>query len=135
MPLGVGRRRGPNGSARVQRGQATVELALTLPVAVLFALVVAQAGLVAIDQLLLTHAAREAARAAAVKPDVGAARTAATGGSRLDPSRLAVQLGGGTSEGDRLTAALVYQSPTDVPIVGRFIGDVTLNAEVTVRVE
>ena len=47
------------------RGQAVVELALAVPLVCVLALGVAQVGLVVRDQLLVHHAAREAARAAA----------------------------------------------------------------------
>ncbi|MGH9185287.1 MAG: TadE family protein, partial [Acidimicrobiales bacterium] len=45
------------------RGQATVELALVLPFVALVLLAVAQTALVVRAQVLVTHAAREAARA------------------------------------------------------------------------
>ncbi len=118
-----------------ERGQATVELALTLPLAVLFALMVIQAGLVAKDFLLVNHSAREAARAAAVDPTQAAARTGAVGGSNLEPGRMKVSLAGGSSTGDSATATVTYQSPTDVPLVGWLVGDVSLQAQVTMRVE
>ncbi len=118
-----------------ERGQATVELALTLPLAVLFALMVIQAGLVAKDFLLVNHSAREAARAAAVDPTQAAARTGAVGGSNLEPGRMKVSLTGGSSTGDLATATVTYQSPTDVPLVGWLVGDVSLQAQVTMRVE
>ncbi len=47
------------------RGQAAVELALTMPIVVIFVLGVFQVALVARDQLAIELAAREAARAAA----------------------------------------------------------------------
>lgn len=118
-----------------ERGQATVELALTLPLAVLFALLVLQAGLVAKDLILVNHAAREAARAAAVDPTVASARAGAVGGSNLDSGRLSVTLAGGTNEGDKAIASVSYDSPTNVPLVGWLIGDVHLQATVTMRVE
>ncbi len=120
---------------RTERGQATVELALTLPLAVLFALMVIQAGLVAKDLLLVNHSAREAARAAAVNPSSAAARAGATGGSNLEPGRMSVTLKGGTSTGDSTTATVTYASPTDVPLVGWLVGDISLTAQVTMRVE
>ena len=58
---------------RGDRGQAMVETALVLPLVVLFLLAVVQVGLVVRAQVLVTHAAREAARAAAVDPDPAAA--------------------------------------------------------------
>ncbi len=120
---------------RGQRGQATVEFALVLPLVVVVALIVVQTALVAKDALLVEHAAREAARAAAVEPTPGVARQAAVNAGALDPARLSSQLGGGTARGDRLTATVTYRSPTNVPLVGRFVGDIELRAEVTMRVE
>ena len=51
------------------RGQASVELALLLPLLVLLLLVILQVGLLGRDVVLVTHASREAARAAATDPD------------------------------------------------------------------
>ncbi len=120
---------------RDQRGQAVVELALVLPLVVLFALVVVQAGLVAKDLLLTHHAAREAARAAAVEPTAAAARSAAARAGGLEPSRLRVGLSGGADRGDTATASVTYRASTDVPLVGRLVGDITLRAAVSMRVE
>jgi hypothetical protein len=47
-------------------GQSTVEFALILPLVVLVVLFIVQAGFVVRDQVLVSHAAREGARAAAV---------------------------------------------------------------------
>ncbi len=134
MPRGSHQRRRGR-QRRRERGQATVELALMLPVIVLFALVVAQAGLVAKDLLLVNHAAREGARAAAVNPTQGAAAAGASGASSLGADRMSVSLSGGRSEGDLATTTVVYRSPTNVPLVGALVGDVTIRAEVTMRVE
>lgn len=135
MTQGRGQHFGDHKATRKQSGQATVELALTLPIVVLFALIVVQAGLVAKDMLLVHHAAREAARAAAVDPTQAAARAGASGGAALDPGRLSVALSGGTARGDRARATVSYSSPTDVPIVGRLVGDIPIRATVTMRVE
>lgn len=118
-----------------QRGQATVEVALVLPLVVLFTLIVVQAALVGKDLLLVNHAAREAARAAAVDPTPAAALQGAAAAGGLDRSRLSSRLSGGTSRGDRATATVTYRSPTNVPLVGRLVGDIELNAQVTMRVE
>jgi Flp pilus assembly protein TadG len=118
-----------------QGGQATVELALLLPVVVLVALVVVQAGALARDQLLVTHAAREAAREAAVDPDPAAARTAAGAAARLAPERLTVVVRGRGDRGSRVTVTVSYRAPTAVPVVGALIGDVTVRAAATMRVE
>jgi Flp pilus assembly protein TadG len=122
---------------RCQRedGQATVEVALLLPLLALLLLSVVQVGLVVRDQVLVTHAAREAARAAAVDPQAATAREAAEAAARLEPDRLTVELSGSTAPGGRLTVTVRYRSPTTVPVVGALVGDRTLTAEATMRVE
>ena len=57
---------------RDERGQATTELALVLPLIAVLLLLLAQVGLVLRDQLVLTHVAREAARAAVRRFAAGA---------------------------------------------------------------
>lgn len=120
---------------RREGGQAAVELALTLPLLAVLALALLQVTLVVRDQVLLTHAARESAREAAVADDGGAARRGALQGSRLDGDRLDVEATGRAGPGSRVTASLTYRSPTDVPVVGALVGDVRLRASVTMRVE
>ena len=120
---------------RREGGQATVEVALLLPLVATMLLGVVQVGLVVRDQVLVTHAAREAARAAAVDPQLSVAREGAESGARLDPSRLDVTLGGSTDPGGRLTVTIRYRSPTTVPLVGQLLGDRSLTAEATMRVE
>jgi Flp pilus assembly protein TadG len=128
----IGGREPTDGSSR---GQATVELALVLPVIVMLILAVVQVGVVVRDRLLLAHVAREAARAAAVDPELAAASTAAREASGLDPDRLGVDLGVSRSSGDRLTVSVSYLASTDVPVVGLLVPDVRLDTEVTIRVE
>lgn len=120
---------------RGQRGQSTVELALLLPVVVLLLLAVIQVGLLGRDVLLVAHAAREAARAAAVEAEPGAARRAASASSGLDEDRLLVQVTGREGAGSRVRVVVAYRAPTSVPIVGRLLGDRTLRSAVTMRVE
>ncbi|MEY2455598.1 MAG: hypothetical protein QOH64_1104 [Acidimicrobiaceae bacterium] len=120
---------------RGDRGQAVVETALVLPLVVLFLLAVIQVGLVVRAQVLVTHAAREAARAAAVDPDPGAASRAAEGATSLDSHRLRVAVSGRDGTGSRVQVRVEYQAATDVPFVGALVGDVTIEAEATMRVE
>jgi Flp pilus assembly protein TadG len=120
---------------RREGGQAAVELALALPLLALLALALLQVALVVRDEVLLTHAAREAAREAAVSDDPGAARRGALAGSRLDEGRLEVSTTGRAGAGSRVTASLTYRSPTEVPVVGDLVGDVRLQASVTMRAE
>jgi len=116
-------------------GQATVEVALLLPLLALLLLAVVQVGLVVRDQVLVTHAAREAARAAAVDPQAAVARDGAEDAAGLDPDRLTAELSGSTDPGGRLTVTIRYRSPTAVPLIGPLLGDRTLVAEATMRVE
>ena len=124
------------GTGREDRGQATVELALVLPLVALLLLLVVQAGLVVRDRVLVTHAAREAARAAAVaEGDRGAAaRKAATRAGALDPDRLGVVTAPADGR-ERVSVTVTYRSSTDVPLVGLLVPDVDLTAEATMRVE
>ena len=122
----------PGHGAR-HRGQATVELALGLPVVCIGVLLVLQLALVGRDAVLVAHAAREAARAAAVEPTGPAARAGAiAASSALDPSRLDVRL---HRAGGRVTAEVGYRSITGLPIVGVLIPDPELHGEVTMLEE
>ena len=129
MSAGRGRRqreaRGPS------LGQATVELAIALPVLLALVLVVVNAGLVARDQILLTEAARSTARAAA-RADGAAAPTAAevarlTG---LDPARLSVSV---HDDAAMVVATATYRSVVAIPFGPRRF--VTLDARVTMQAE
>ncbi len=116
-------------------GQAAVELALALPLLALLLLALAQVGLIVGQQVLVTHAAREAVRQAAVDSDPGAPARAARESSPLDPERLTVEVHGRGSTGSRVTVQVVYRAETDLPLVGPLVGDVELRARATMRVE
>jgi hypothetical protein len=116
-------------------GQATVELALVLPLVALLLLAIVQVALVARDQNLVAHAAREAARAAAVDGDPDAAVRAAERAGPLDPDRLRVEVRGRGGVGSRVEVTVRYTTPVRLPLVGRAVGDVGLSASATMRVE
>jgi Flp pilus assembly protein TadG len=118
-----------------ERGQATVELALVLPLVVVLLLALVQAAVVARDQILVTHAAREAARAVAVDDDVDAARRAAEQAGPLAAERLDVTVTGRDGVGSRVRVVVRYTLPTRVPLVGRVLDEVALEASATMRVE
>jgi Flp pilus assembly protein TadG len=112
------------------RGQATLELALALPILMLFLLAGVQLAIIVRAQLAVVHAAREGARAAAVSSDpVGAAQAAA----RSEVSG-ALDIGTATS-GDRVLVTVGTTVRTDVPIVGALIGDVTVIGSASMRFE
>ena len=110
---------------RQARGQATVELALALPFVAAALLLVVQVGLVVRAQVLVVHAAREAARAAAV----GDEQPAPDG---LDPDRTTVVV---EPAGSRVGATVTYRVRTDVPLVGGLVPDVEVRGAATMRVE
>jgi Flp pilus assembly protein TadG len=119
-----------------EAGQATVELAFVLPVVAVLLLALVQVGLLVRDQLLVVHAAREAARAAAVaEGDAGQARQAAIGSVGLpsDDVRVSTVNRGGAAP--TVTVTVTYTSPTDLPLVGRMMGDVVLSGRATMRLE
>jgi hypothetical protein len=97
---------------------------------------VLQSGLVLRDQLLVAHAAREAARAASVADGdrTAAARRGAERSGSLDPAHLVVRT---TSRegGDAVVVRVDYESTTEVPLVGLLLPDISLKGEVAMRVE
>jgi len=113
------------------RGQASVELALVLPVLVLLLLALVQTALVARDQLLVQDAARAAAREASVGADAGRVRDAARralAGVTVDVSRH-----GGI--GEPVVVVARYRHRTNLPLVGPLFPDPVLRARATMRAE
>lgn len=114
-------------------GQATVEVALAVPLLVFVMLFGVQIALVIRDQIATLAAAREAARAVVVADgktglaDAAVARTAS-----LDPSRRSVNV---SINGGLVTATVTYRSPTDLPLVGIFVPDITLHGAATMALE
>jgi hypothetical protein len=132
-PLGHARRLRPGG--RGDGGQASVELALVLPLVALLLLTVVHVALVARDQNLVTHAAREAARAAAVDDDPDAARRAAERAGPLDPGRMDVRVGERGDAGTPVRVLVRYSSPVRIPLLRALVGATGLEAQATMRVE
>ncbi len=116
-------------------GQATVELALVMPLVAGLLLAIIQAGVLARDQLLVTHAAREAVRAAAVDDDPAAARRAAEQAGPLAADRLDTEVVERGDVGGRVRVVVHYRAPTRIPLVGTLVQDVVLDAAATMRVE
>lgn len=114
-----------------ERGQATVELALLLPVLVMAAVAIIQVALVVRDQLAVVQAARESVRVASVDREVGhavAAGTRVLRGATVTvnrPSRV----------GDVVDVDVAFRSITDLPLVGFLFPDPMLHAHASMRVE
>ncbi len=111
-------------------GQAAVELALAMPVVVVLMLAVLQVAVAVRDELAVELAAREGARAAAVTTDMSGAADAA--------ARRAVDLPIEVStsrRGEHVTVTVTYVDPTDLAIIGAFIGPIVHTASVTMMLE
>lgn len=120
---------------RREDGQATLELALCLPVLALVFAGVVEVALVGVDQVRVSHAAREAARASAVEPDPDAARRAAAA-SGLDGLEVAVEPGPEErSPGRPTTVHVAYPYDARVPVVGAAFERLVLEADATMRIE
>jgi hypothetical protein len=118
-----------------EEGQATVELALALPILAVILAAMLEAGMIGLDQLRLWHAAREAARIAVVDPNLDEIREAAER-SGLAPLDVTVEPDTyRRTSGGPLTVRLAYQPSGHVPLIGAIVDDVTLGAEATMRIE
>ena len=119
--------------SRRERGQAAVELALGFPIVCIGLLLLVQVAVVVRAQVAVVHAAREAARAAAVSADpVGdglAAGRAALPALRAPP---AIEVRAGPSA---VIAVVRYSVRTDVPLVGLLVPDVSVEGRAVMQVE
>ncbi len=117
------------GRLREERGQATVEFALVLPLLLLCAALLLHAGLTVVVQVNLEHAAREGARAAAVEPDRAAGAASAAVARSIDrPVSVATQLGA------EFVTVRIETELALLPLLGAG-GSRTLEADATMRRE
>ncbi|MFN2588406.1 MAG: TadE/TadG family type IV pilus assembly protein [Actinomycetota bacterium] len=121
--------------ARDEDGQATVELALCLPLLALVCAGLVEASLLALDQVRVWHAAREAARAAAVEPDPAAAREAARRAGLDDLEVSVAPAAAERSPGRPATVSVAYPYDARIPVIGAAFERVVLRAEATTRIE
>jgi hypothetical protein len=70
-----------------------------------------------------------------VDPAPDAPRQAAAASSTLDGARLTVTSSGRGGAGSRVRVDVAYRATTAVPLVGAALGDLTLRASATMRVE
>lgn len=118
--------------ARTIDGQASVELALVLPVLLAVGVLLVEAGLVVKDYVLVAHAAREAVRAAVVDPTTTAVGQAARGTTGLVPDRLAIEV---RRQAELVTVSVSYRRALYVPFTRRKIREIPLSVQVTGHVE
>lgn len=120
---------------RGEEGQATVELALCLPILALLGALLVEAGGLATDHIRVWHAAREAARSAVVEPDEAEARTAA---ERTGLAGLEMTIDPGVDarvRGEPLTVTVSYRPAGRVPLIGRLLTGIVMTGTATMRIE
>jgi Flp pilus assembly protein TadG len=121
--------------ARGEGGQATVELALCLPFVALLIGAFVEVGFWVGDRARVIHAAREAARIAAVDPDEDHIRRAA---ERTGLTGASVEISPDTSArvvGDPIEVTVTYRPAPRVPLAGSIFRPGELEASAVMRIE
>ena len=117
--------------ARPEHGQSTVELALLLPLLAASLVMVVQVALVGRDEILVVHAARDAAREAAVTADP--ARVAAAARRTLTGARVRIVRRGAV--GQPVEVEVAVHRAIALPLLCAVLPDITLHARAVMRVE
>ena len=119
------------------RGQATLEAALAMPIVLLALLLIVQVGIVVRDALALAEAAREGARAMSVTASDDDARSAVRrAAGPLDAGRIGVAISSAQMRGDAATVDLSYVEELRIPIVSKILAlHLPLKAQATMRLE
>lgn len=120
--------------ARSESGQATLELALGLPIVMLLLGAVVQIGFLAADQARLEHAAREAARAGAVEADPRAIRKAADSGGLEDLEIDISPPADSRTQGEPVIVRIAYTPPAHIPLLGSLLRP-DMHATAQMRIE
>jgi Flp pilus assembly protein TadG len=122
---------------RSERGSAALEFAMVLPILLVVALGLVQAGLYVRDQLVLVEAARAGAREASVNPDDGAVRGAVDrAAATLSAEAVSVEVDRTGQQGQPVSVHVTYADPVVIPVVGwLFPPSVDLRADATMRQE
>ncbi len=111
-------------------GQATVEFALALPIVLIVILGMTQVGVAIRNELAVELAAREGARAAAVSASPHSAAAGAASAAVDLPLSVETSVNGAT-----VTVTVTYVDPTDVALIGRFLGPSAHRASATMALE
>lgn len=120
---------------RRESGQATIELALLLPLVALLAGCLVEIGSLATDRVRLWHAAREAARVGAVDGHLPAIRAAASTAG-LSPLEVTVDPEAEARvHGEPITVEISYRPSATVPVVGSLFAGKIMTAQATMRIE
>lgn len=114
-----------------QSGQATVEIALVIPILAVFLLLVVHVGIVIRQHVLVTHASREAARVLSVENNSNRAKEAA----RRSVSDAQVTITRPSSVGSYLTVLVTDEVENPIPFIGIVLPDIRVQSRTTMRVE
>ncbi len=118
-------------ASKPDSGQATVELALVMPLIIGLLLIILTAGLVVRDQLAVWHAASAGARAASISPDSpDAVQQAVESEVQLRPIHLRI-----IREGDLITVEAKYPRTIGLWLFKFITPPLILSATVTMHVQ
>lgn len=109
------------------RGQATVEFALVLPLALLCLALVMQTSVIVSEQISVHHEARLAARAASMSAEPVMAARSMVHDQRTDLDVTVTDI--------LVTVVLRRKVPIMVPLVGRFLPSVDVRSSLTMALE
>ena len=119
------------GQSRPDSGQATVELALVMPLIIGLLIIILNAGLVVRDQLAVWHAASAGAHAASISPDSpDVVQQAVEAEVQLRPLQLHI-----VRDGDLVTVEAKYPRSFGLWLIGGIAPPLTLSATVTMHVQ
>ena len=118
-------------ASKPDSGQATVELALVMPMIIGLLLIILTAGLVVRDQLAVWHAASAGARAASISPDSpDVVQQAVESEVQLRPIHLQI-----VREGDLITVEAKYPRTIGLWLFKFITPPLILSATVTMHVQ
>lgn len=112
------------------RGQAALEFVLTLPLVVLLVLAVVQVAIVLTERARVESITWNAARAASVAPSPATAARRQVDDFPGGHTTVMVE-----EEEGFVTVRVRRTVATDVPVIGRFLPDVTVESELTLLLE
>lgn len=121
--------------SRGQGGQATIELALCLPLLAALAGAIMWVAGIATDHVRVWHAAREAARIAAVDADIDAIEGAATAGGLEDLDVVVEPAPEARTRGEAVTVTVSYRPAVGIPLLGVIAPGLVMSAHSTMRIE
>jgi len=122
-----------------QKGQALVEFTIILPILLLLVMGIFQFGMMINSYLTIQNAVREGARVAIVgSTDTEIIQQMKQTSPALNSNQLSINITPSQQmrrSGEALTIKASYQYQMTVPIISNLFGQVTLNAQTSMRME